>query len=73
VFETASGKPGRGRFVVDLGGAESRAQFGDRMSQGRRRLADACDKATVPWVLFATTDEPDIVVAPAWRRRTRRS
>jgi uncharacterized protein (DUF58 family) len=73
VFETASGKPGRGRFVVDLGGPRTLAQFGERMSQGRRRLADACDKATVPWVLFATTDEPDIVVAPAWRRRTRRS
>jgi uncharacterized protein (DUF58 family) len=73
VFETASEQPDSGRYVVDLGGARSRAQFGERMSQGWRRLADACDRAAVPWVPFATTDEPDIVVAPAWRRRTRRS
>ncbi|MGH8215708.1 MAG: DUF58 domain-containing protein [Rhodanobacteraceae bacterium] len=68
VFETASEKR-----VVDLAGAKARAQFGERMSQGWRKLADACDQAAVPWALFATSDEPDIAVAPVWRKRARRS
>ncbi|MGH8114748.1 MAG: DUF58 domain-containing protein [Rhodanobacteraceae bacterium] len=67
VFETASE-----RQAVDLASAKVRAQFREGMSQGCRRLADACDKAAIPWTTLATTDEPDIAVAPVWRKRTRR-
>lgn len=67
VFETGSEKR-----VVDLGNTKTRAQFGERMSQGWRRLADACDQAAVPWALLATTDEPDAAVAPVWRRKRAR-
>lgn len=67
VFETESKKQ-----VVDLVGAKARAQFRERMSQGWRRLAEACDSAAIPWTMLATTDEPDIAVAPIWRKRVRR-
>ncbi len=68
VFETASATR-----VVDLAGERARTQFGERMSQGWRRLAAACGQAAVPWVPFATSDEPDLAVAPLWRRRVRRA
>src|SRR5690348_10217 len=68
VFETASGKR-----VVDLAATKARAQFVEQMSQGWRRLALACKQAAVPWVPFATTDEPDTAIASLWRRRARRS
>jgi hypothetical protein len=58
--------------LVDLAGAKARTQFGERISQGWRRLAAACSQSSVPWMLFATGDEPDIALAPAWRRRARR-
>jgi uncharacterized protein (DUF58 family) len=67
VFETDSE-----RRLVDLAGAKARTQFGERISQGWRRLAAACSQAAVPWMLFATGVEPDIALAPAWRRRARR-
>lgn len=67
VFETASEKR-----VVDLAAAKARTQFAEQMSQGWRRLAGACKQAAVPWVPFATTDEPDTAIAPLWRRRVRR-
>lgn len=68
VFETASEKR-----VVDLAASKARTQFAEQMSQGWRRLAEACRQAAVPWVPFATTDEPDIAIAHLWRRRTRRT
>ncbi|HJP97255.1 MAG TPA: DUF58 domain-containing protein [Rhodanobacteraceae bacterium] len=67
VFETASEKR-----VVDLADAKARARFGERMSQGWRQLAEACNQAAVPWIPFATTDEPDIAITPLWRRRVGR-
>jgi uncharacterized protein (DUF58 family) len=67
VFETESEKK-----RIDLASAAARAQFRERMSQGWRRLAEACDGAAIPWSTLATTDEPDVAIAPMWRRRTGR-
>ncbi|MGH8191667.1 MAG: DUF58 domain-containing protein [Rhodanobacteraceae bacterium] len=68
VFETASDKQS-----VDLADARSRAQFRERMSQGWRRLADACERAAIPCTVLATDDEPERAITPIWRRRARRS
>jgi uncharacterized protein (DUF58 family) len=67
VFETESEKT-----RIDLASAATRAQFRERMSQGWRRLAEACDGAAIPWSTLTTTDEPDIAIAPMWRRRAGR-
>lgn len=67
VFETESEKQ-----VIDLADAKARVQFRQRMSRGWRQLAEACDRAAIPWTMLATADEPDIAVAPLWRRRSRR-
>ena len=61
------------RQAIDLTTAKARAQFRERMSQGWRRLAEACDSAAIPWTLIATTDEPDIALMPLWRRRAGRA
>lgn len=66
LFETASGK-----CRVDLSTAPARVQFRDRLAHGARSLAAACDNASVPWTALATTDEPDVILAPLWRRRMR--
>jgi uncharacterized protein (DUF58 family) len=67
VFETGSEKR-----MVDLSRASARAQFRERLAQGRQRLAQACDAAGVAWTTLATSDEPDVVLAQLWRRRGRR-
>lgn len=68
VFETATETR-----VVDFAAARARAQFGEQMSQGWRRLAAACSQAAVPWLPFATSDEPEIAFAPLLRRQVRRA
>jgi uncharacterized protein (DUF58 family) len=68
VFETMSG-PRR----VDLSAAAARAGLRDRLSRGWRELAEACDGAAVPWAMLATSDEPDVVLAPLLRRRIGRN
>src|SRR5579875_573038 len=64
LFETASGK-----YRVDLTAAPARLQFRDQLARGARSLAAACENASVPWTALATTDEPDAILAPLWRRR----
>jgi hypothetical protein len=64
VFETAAA-----RCRVDLSTATSRAALRDRLAQGGRALAKACDEAAVPWVMLGGSDEPDVVLAPLLRRR----
>lgn len=64
VFET-----GAGRRRVDLSTPTSRAALRDRLAQGARALAEACGQASVPWVMLATRQEPDVVLAPLLRRR----
>ena len=64
VFETEAG-----RRHVDLSTATSRAALRDPLSQGSRALAKTCDDASVPWVLLATSGEPDVVLAPLLRKR----
>ncbi|MGH8182256.1 MAG: DUF58 domain-containing protein [Rhodanobacteraceae bacterium] len=66
VFETASG-----RRRVDLADASARTQLRNRLATGWRGLAAACDEASVPWAVLATTDEPEVALAPLWRRRAR--
>jgi uncharacterized protein (DUF58 family) len=64
VFETRAG-----RRHVDLSPASARAELRNRLGQGARALAKACDGAAVPWVRLATGDEPDVALAPLLRRR----
>jgi hypothetical protein len=64
IFET-----GAGRRHVELSTATSRAALRDRLAQGSRALAKACDEASVPWVILAGSDEPDVGLAPLLRRR----
>ncbi|TAN06441.1 MAG: DUF58 domain-containing protein [Rhodanobacteraceae bacterium] len=66
VFETATGK-----HHADLADAAARARLRDGLASGWRGLAAACDETSVPWVILATTDAPDIALAPLWRRRMR--
>lgn len=67
VFETTSGKRN-----VDLVDAAARTQLRDNLATGWRALAAACDAASsVPWVMLATTDEPEVALAPLWRRPAR--
>lgn len=67
-FETGTEK-----CMVDLSGAVTRARFRDRLSQGRNQLAEACAATGVAWTTLATTDEPDVALAPFWRRRVART
>lgn len=60
------------RSVVDLSRADQRARFRERMGQGWRKLAQACDAAGIPWSVLTTTDEPEVALAAFWRRRTKR-
>lgn len=64
VFETDAG-----RRHVDLSMVTSRAALRDRLAQGSRVLAKTCDKASVPWVMLSTGEEPDLVLAPLLRKR----
>jgi uncharacterized protein (DUF58 family) len=64
LFETALGKR-----RVDASSPAARAALRDRLAQGWRRLANVCDEASVPWIKFATTDEPDMVLPALWRNR----
>lgn len=64
VFETATG-----RRRVDLSATTARADLRNRLAQGCHALAKACDEASVPWVMLATSDEPDVGLAPLLRRR----
>jgi hypothetical protein len=64
VFETATG-----RCRVDLSTATGRAALRDRLAQGGRALAKACDEASVPWVMLDGSGEPDVGLAPLLRRR----
>ena len=64
VFET-----GTGRCRIDLSAARARAELRNRLAQGSRVLAKACDEASVPWGMLATSDEPDVGMAPLLRRR----
>ena len=64
VFETGSEK-----HMVDLSREAARAEFRERLSHGRKRLAEACDAVGAAWTTLATTDEPDVVLAPFWRKR----
>jgi uncharacterized protein (DUF58 family) len=58
--------------VVDLASAAGRADFQQRLAEGHTRLAAACEHAGVPWATLATTQEPDVALAPLWRLRGRR-
>jgi uncharacterized protein (DUF58 family) len=64
VFET-----GATRRHIELSTATSRTALRDRLAQGSRALAKACDEASVPWVMLTGGDEPDVVLAPLLRRR----
>ena len=64
VFETDTG-----RRRVDLSATSARAELRNRLAQGSRALAKACDEASVPWAMLATSDEPDAGLAPLLRRR----
>mgnify|MGYP001548120595 CR=1 FL=1 len=64
VFDTPTG-----RRRVDLSATGARAELRNRLAQGSRALAKACDEASVPWVMLATSDEPDVGLAPLLRRR----
>ncbi|WIG54231.1 MAG: hypothetical protein OJF61_000017 [Rhodanobacteraceae bacterium] len=64
VFETDAG-----RRHVELSTATSRAGLRDRLAHGSRTLAKACDEASVPWVMLATSEEPELGLAPLLRRR----
>jgi uncharacterized protein (DUF58 family) len=64
VFDTPSG-----RRRVDLAASSARAELRNRMAHGSCVLATACDQASVPWVRLATSDEPDVGLAPLLRRR----
>ena len=64
VFETDTG-----RRRVDLSATSARAELRNRLAEGCRALAKACDEASVPWVMLATSDEPDVGLAPLLRRR----
>ncbi|HEX7370656.1 MAG TPA: DUF58 domain-containing protein [Rhodanobacteraceae bacterium] len=64
-FQTPSAKR-----QVNLASAIARAQLRDELAQGWRGLATACDAASIPRAALATTDEPDIVLAALWRRRS---
>jgi uncharacterized protein (DUF58 family) len=64
VFETHAG-----RRHVDLSPTGARAELRNRLAQGSRALAKACDGAAVPWVRLTTSDEPDVALAPLLRRR----
>lgn len=59
--------------MVDLVGATDRARFREQLSQGRRRLAKACDAAGVAWTTLTTTDAPDVVLAPFRRSKVGRT
>ena len=63
VFETDAG-----RSRVDLSATSARADLRNRLAQGSRALAKACDEASVPWVMLATSDEPDVSLTPLVRR-----
>jgi uncharacterized protein (DUF58 family) len=65
VFETDAG-----RLHVDLSNPTARAALRDRLAHGSRALAKTCDDASVPWLLLATSEEPDVGLAPLLRRRT---
>jgi uncharacterized protein (DUF58 family) len=62
-------EPDAGRRHVDLSTATSRAALRDRLAQGSRALATACDEASVPWVRLTTGEEPDVGLAPLLRKR----
>lgn len=64
VFETPAG-----RHRVDLSATSTRAELRNRLAHGWRALAKACDEASVPWMKLATSDEPDVGLAPLLRRR----
>lgn len=64
VFETAAG-----RRRADLSATSARAELRNHLTQGCRALAKACDEASVPWVMLAASDEPDVGLAPLLRRR----
>jgi uncharacterized protein (DUF58 family) len=67
LFETDAG-----RSRVDLSRAEARLQFSDRLSQGARKLAEACVAAGIACTTLTTTDEPEVALLPIWRRRDTR-
>lgn len=58
---------------VDLAHAATRARFREQLSEGRRKLAAACDRAGIAWTTLATHDEPDVALALLWRQRVRRT
>ncbi|MGH8112773.1 MAG: DUF58 domain-containing protein [Rhodanobacteraceae bacterium] len=66
LFDTAAGK-----YRVDLTAATARTQLRDRLAQGWRNLAAACDRAAVAWAALATTDDPETILTPLWRQRVR--
>lgn len=66
LFDTATG-----RYRVDLTATAARTQLRDRLAQGWRNLAVACDRAAVAWTALATTDDPETILTPLWRQRTR--
>jgi uncharacterized protein (DUF58 family) len=65
LFETAAGKR-----RIDASRPTARAALRERLAQGWRQLANVCNEASVPWMKFMTTDEPDVVLPPFWRNRT---
>lgn len=67
LFETAAEKR-----QVELAQPAARARFREQLSQGWRRLAEACDTAGVRWATLGTGDDPDAALAGLWRGRARR-
>ncbi len=67
LFETGAGKR-----RVDASSPAARAALRDSLAQGWRRLAKICDETSVPWMKFATTDEPDVALPALWRNRAGR-
>ncbi len=57
---------------VDLSHATTRARFRERLSEGRRKLAAACDKAGIAWTEVANHGDPDAALVSLWRRRVRK-